>query len=89
MPTTRELLETTIDLEKRSMALYARFAKIFAGHPRCMISGSGWREMKRATSERSTWSRLCSSSKECSTAESDAGAGIGPSCGCARCIGTT
>jgi len=30
VPTTRELLETTIDLEKRSMALYARFAKIFA-----------------------------------------------------------
>jgi hypothetical protein len=30
VPTTRELLETTIDLEKRSMALYARFAKIFS-----------------------------------------------------------
>jgi rubrerythrin len=27
--TTRELLETTIALEKKSMALYARFAKIF------------------------------------------------------------
>jgi rubrerythrin len=30
VPTTRELLETTIDLEKRSMALYARFAKVFS-----------------------------------------------------------
>jgi hypothetical protein len=29
VPTTRELLETTIALEKQSMALYARFAKIF------------------------------------------------------------
>lgn len=33
MLTTREVLETTIALEKRSMALYARFAKIFAGQP--------------------------------------------------------
>lgn len=31
MLTTREVIETTIALEKRSMALYARFAKIFAG----------------------------------------------------------
>ena len=31
MPTTREVLEITIALEKQSMALYARFAKIFAG----------------------------------------------------------
>jgi len=30
MPTTREVLDTTIALEKQSMALYARFAKIFA-----------------------------------------------------------
>ena len=30
MPTTREVLETTISLEKKSMALYARFAKLFA-----------------------------------------------------------
>jgi hypothetical protein len=29
--TTREVIETTIALEKRSMALYARFAKIFTG----------------------------------------------------------
>lgn len=29
MPTTREVLETTISLEKKSMALYARFAKLF------------------------------------------------------------
>ena len=29
-PTTRELLEATITLEKQSMALYARFAKIFS-----------------------------------------------------------
>src|ERR1700723_561575 len=28
--TTREVIETTIALEKRSMALYARFAKIFS-----------------------------------------------------------
>ena len=34
MPTTRELLDTTIALEKQSMALYARFAKIFARDPR-------------------------------------------------------
>ena len=34
MPTTREVLQATIALEKRSMALYARFAKTFAGHPR-------------------------------------------------------
>lgn len=33
MPTTREVLETTIALEKQSMALYARFAKIFRGDP--------------------------------------------------------
>jgi len=31
--TTREVLETTIALEKRSMALYARFAKIFRADP--------------------------------------------------------
>lgn len=30
MPTTREVLEVTIALEKQSMALYARFAKLFA-----------------------------------------------------------
>lgn len=30
MPTTRQVLETTIALEKQSMALYARFAKLFA-----------------------------------------------------------
>ena len=30
MPTTREVLDVTIALEKQSMALYARFAKIFA-----------------------------------------------------------
>ena len=29
MPTTREVLEITIALERQSMALYARFAKIF------------------------------------------------------------
>jgi len=29
VPTTREVLETTISLEKKSMALYARFAKLF------------------------------------------------------------
>jgi len=34
MPTTRELLDTTIALEKQSMSLYARFAKIFARDPR-------------------------------------------------------
>jgi rubrerythrin len=34
MPTTREILQTTIDLERRSMALYARFAKIFAADSR-------------------------------------------------------
>ena len=32
--TTREVIETTIALEKRSMALYARFAKVFSGEPR-------------------------------------------------------
>jgi rubrerythrin len=30
MPTTREVLEATIALEKQSMALYAKFAKIFS-----------------------------------------------------------
>lgn len=30
MPTTREVLETTIALEKQTMALYARFARAFA-----------------------------------------------------------
>ncbi|HEY6419600.1 MAG TPA: hypothetical protein VIX59_11395 [Candidatus Binataceae bacterium] len=30
MPTTREVLEITIALEKQSMSLYARFAKMFA-----------------------------------------------------------
>ncbi|MGH7913457.1 MAG: hypothetical protein ACREPW_02240 [Candidatus Binataceae bacterium] len=34
MPTTREVLQATIALEKRSMALYVRFAKTFAGNPR-------------------------------------------------------
>jgi hypothetical protein len=34
MPTTREVLQATIALEKRSMALYARFAKTFARNPR-------------------------------------------------------
>lgn len=34
MPTTREVLEATIALEKQSMALYARFAKIFANDPK-------------------------------------------------------
>lgn len=33
MPTTRELLEATIALEKQTMALYARFAKIFYDDP--------------------------------------------------------
>jgi rubrerythrin len=33
VPTTRELLEATIALEKQSMALYARFAKIFLADP--------------------------------------------------------
>ncbi|HVA40209.1 MAG TPA: hypothetical protein VNF49_06055 [Candidatus Binataceae bacterium] len=33
MPTTREVLAITIALEKRSMTLYARFAKIFSGEP--------------------------------------------------------
>ena len=33
MPTTRQLLETTIALEKQSMALYARFAKLFDRNP--------------------------------------------------------
>jgi rubrerythrin len=30
MPTTREVLDTTIALEKQSMALYAGFARVFA-----------------------------------------------------------
>jgi hypothetical protein len=34
MPATREVLEALIALEKRSMALYARFAKTFAANPR-------------------------------------------------------
>lgn len=34
MPTTREVLEATIALERRSMALYARLARAFAGNPR-------------------------------------------------------
>jgi hypothetical protein len=34
MPTTRQVLETTIALEKQSMALYARFAKVFAEDPK-------------------------------------------------------
>lgn len=33
MPTTREVLDTTIALEKQSMALYARFAKLYADDP--------------------------------------------------------
>jgi hypothetical protein len=33
VPTTRELLEAAIALEKQSMALYARFAKIFYDDP--------------------------------------------------------
>jgi rubrerythrin len=33
VPTTREVLETTIALERQSMALYARFAKIFHASP--------------------------------------------------------
>ena len=34
MPTTREVLKTTIDLEKQTMSLYARFARSFAKDPR-------------------------------------------------------
>ncbi len=34
MPTTREVLDTTVTLEKQSMSLYARFAKIFAADPK-------------------------------------------------------
>ncbi len=34
MPTTREVLETTIGLEKQSMELYAKLAKIFAADQR-------------------------------------------------------
>jgi hypothetical protein len=34
MPTTREVLQATIALEKKSMALYARLAKRFADNPR-------------------------------------------------------
>ena len=34
MTATGEVLQTMIALEKRSMALYARFAKTFAAHPR-------------------------------------------------------
>jgi len=33
VPTTREVLETTIALERQSMALYARFAKLFTRDP--------------------------------------------------------
>jgi rubrerythrin len=33
MPTTREVLDTTIALERESMAIYARFAKIFSAEP--------------------------------------------------------
>ena len=33
VPTTRQVLETTIALEKQSMALYARFAKLFDSNP--------------------------------------------------------
>jgi hypothetical protein len=34
MPTTREVLDTTIALEKQSMTLYASFAKLFASDSR-------------------------------------------------------
>ena len=34
MPTTREVLKTTINLEKQTMSLYARFARSFAKDPR-------------------------------------------------------
>jgi len=34
MPTNREVLDATISLEKQSMALYARFAKLFADDPK-------------------------------------------------------
>jgi rubrerythrin len=34
MATTREALETTIALERQSMSLYARMARIFAGDPK-------------------------------------------------------
>ncbi|HVN27412.1 MAG TPA: hypothetical protein VMT64_02940 [Candidatus Binataceae bacterium] len=34
MPTTREVLDLTIALEKQSMALYAGFAKLFATDPK-------------------------------------------------------
>src|SRR5271169_5715246 len=33
MPTMREVMETTIALEKQTMALYARFARSFAREP--------------------------------------------------------
>ena len=58
MPTTREVLDATIELEKQSMALYARFAKIFAER-KLRPAGflvPAWRATKRGTSARSTWS---------------------------------
>src|ERR1700674_3984904 len=33
MPTMREVMETTIGLEKQTMALYARFSRAFAKEP--------------------------------------------------------
>jgi len=44
MPTTREVLDATIALEKQSMALYGRFAKIFASEPGLQAF---WFEMAR------------------------------------------
>ena len=67
------------------MALYARFAKLFASILTCTISGSGWRETRRATSVRSTWSRPCWNSKECSTSRVRFVDDDGASSVCATC----
>ena len=36
MPTNREVLDITIALERESMAIYARFARLFAAAPRLL-----------------------------------------------------
>jgi len=63
VPTTREVLETTIELEKRSMALYARFAKVFAAKPGLHEFWFGMAVMRPVMSARSIWSRPFSNSR--------------------------
>ena len=51
-PRCAKCMEITMGLEKQTMALYARYAKVFEADPRSAISGFRWRATKPITSAR-------------------------------------